>query len=117
MKHIVFLDSDDLLTICSSVEFRCDHYKKIIDERSVDFPPELLAECADLVSNLTCIQGLLSYYFSKGIVFDESCMPDLESRLPDLISGFVKGDLAFISLNEVGAADANDLEGGAADEK
>ncbi len=94
MKHIVFLDFDDLLTICISLDFRCDHYKKIIKERFDEFAPEFLVECADIVSNLTRIYDVLCDYMGKGIAFDESCLPDLESQLPTLISDFLKGGAA-----------------------
>lgn len=117
MKHIVFLDFVDLLAIDASLDFLCDFYKDCIDKGSDEFTPELLAEFSDKISDLTRIHDLISGYIGKGIAFDESCIPDLESQLPALISGYLKGDLAFISLNEVGAADANDPEGGAADEK
>lgn len=91
MKHIVFLDFVDLLAIDASLDFLCDFYKDCIDKGSDEFTPELLAEFSDKISDLTRIHDLISGYIGKGIAFDESCLPDLESRLPALISDFAKG--------------------------
>lgn len=94
MKHIVFLDFDDLLTIGASLDFRCDYYKEIIKKRSDEFTPEFLVECADIVSNLTRIRDVLRDYMGKGIAFDENCLPDLEIQLTTLVYDFVKGGAA-----------------------
>ncbi len=94
MKRIVFLDFDDLMTICTSLDFRCDYYKKIIEERSDEFTPEFLAELSDKISNLTRIHNVLSDYMVKGVIFDENCLPDLESHLTMLVYDLVKGGAA-----------------------
>lgn len=91
MKSIVFLDWDDLYTIVSTVTYHRDFKKELLEECSDEFTPETLVELADSVSILSRIENVLASYLTKGITFDESRLPDLESYLPKLISDYIKG--------------------------
>lgn len=91
MKSIVFLDWDDLYTIVSMVSCCHDCKKELLEKHSDEFTPDDLSELADSVSNLSRIESVLASYLTKGIAFDESCLPDLESDLPKLISDYIIG--------------------------